>query len=56
MNFINIKKVPDLGRDWKNHIPNRDMVLNLPDGFLDRGLGKEQSRQRCRCLLGQWRM
>jgi hypothetical protein len=35
---FNIKKVPDLGRNWKEHTPNRDMDLNLPDGFLERSI------------------
>jgi hypothetical protein len=41
----NIQKVPDLGVDWKKHIPDRDMVLNLPDGFLERGIFEEQDYQ-----------
>ena len=42
---FNTQKVPDLGRDWNKHIPNRDMVLNLPEGFLDTGLSEEQDYQ-----------
>jgi hypothetical protein len=42
---FDVQKVPDLGADWKKQIPNRDMILNLPDGFLDAGLSEEQDYQ-----------